>query len=141
MHFSTFLRRQAPSYPQHFTLFWTLPLQLLMLTSPRPLMAKGPGHERTEKENRRDFTPSELGDLLPTPQARTRMSGSPVVHSSDPECRSLHLGTLAGGAALSLGRWTLGDKPMVQSSLVQCTAGSGFLPAFACCGLLHRILK
>lgn len=65
-------------------------LQQLMLTSPRPSMAKGPGPERTEKENRCDFAHSELGDLFPTPRARTRMSGGPVVHSSDLECRSLH---------------------------------------------------
>lgn len=65
-------------------------LQQLMPTSPRPSMAKGPGHERTEKENRCDFAHSELGDLFPTPRARTRMSGGPVVHSSDLECRSLH---------------------------------------------------
>lgn len=40
-------------------------LQQLMLTSPRPSMAKGPGPERTEKENRCDFAHSELGDLFP----------------------------------------------------------------------------
>lgn len=116
-------------------------LQQLMLTSPRPSMAKGPGPERTEKENRCDFAHSELGDLFPTPRARTRMSGGPVVHSSDLECRRLHRGTLAGGAVLSLGRWTPGDKPVVTSPQVQCTAEPGFPPAFACCGLLLGILK
>lgn len=104
-------------------------LQQLVLTSPRPSMAKGPGPERTEKENRCDFAHSELGDLFPTPRARTRMSGGPVVHSSDLECRRLHRGTLAGGAVLSLGRRTPGDKPVVTAPLVQCTAEPGFPPA------------